>query len=119
MSIDIRRLHPTEYDLLRQIDDGFVPDPDDSKVIVGESGGKVVSRLFAMRPWHVEGIYIEPAWRGGPLFKNMMNAMEIECRAEGLSRLFAYSVRPEIGHYIQHRCGYHLTPWSVYMKDIA
>lgn len=119
LSIEIQRLHPSEFDLLKQVDDGYTPSPDHSIAIVGRSGERIVSRLFAMAPVHVEGIFIEPVYRGGDLFKRMMDAAEVEARAEGLKKLFAYSVQPEIGHYIERRCGYTKMPWTIYSKELS
>ena len=117
--IEIARLHPSEFDLLKEVDDGFTPNPERSVAIAGRNKERIVSRLFVMAPAHVEGIFVDPMYRGGDLFKRMMDAAEIEARAEGLQKLFAYSVRPEIGHYIERRCGYTKQPWVVYSKELA
>jgi hypothetical protein len=119
MSITIARLHPRNYDLLKNIDDGCCPEPDRSVVVIARNESRIIGRLFLMAPAHVEGIYIEPEFRGGSLFKDMMAAMEIEARAEGLTKIFAYSIRSEIGHYIEHRCGYLPLPWRVFAKELA
>ena len=117
--IEISRLHPSEFDLLKTVDDGYAPSPVNSIALVARNSSRIVGRLFAMAPFHAEGIFIEPEYRGGPLFKDMMNRLEIECRAEGLTRLFAYAVKPEIGSYIERRCGYSQLPWHVYTKELA
>lgn len=117
--IEIKRLHPSEFDLLKDVDDGFTPNPDQSIVMVGNNGSRIISRLFALAPVHVEGIWVENAYRGGTLFKDMMNAMEIELRADAIKKVFAYSVRPEIGHYIEQRCGYSPLSWRVYSKELT
>ena len=97
-----------------------MPSPDKSVAIVARADGKrIVGRLFIVAPAHCEGIFVEPAFRGGPLFKDMMRAAEVEAKVEGLSKLFAYSVRPEIGHYIQQRCGYTELSWKVFEKELA
>ena len=117
--IKIERLHPVQWDILSQIDDGHSPDPDKTIAIVARVGIHPVARLFAMAPWHCEGIYIEPQYRGTGLFKDMMDALELELRSEGVKLALAYSVQPEIGHYIEKRCGYRLQPWQVYMKELV
>jgi hypothetical protein len=119
MAITIQRLHPVQWDILSGIDDGYSPDPSETKAIVARNGTHVLARLFAMRPWHVEGIFVEPEYRGGTLFKDMMSAMEVELKSEGVKLALAYSVRPEIGHYIQRNCHYKLQPWQVYMKELV
>jgi hypothetical protein len=116
--IEIRRLHASEFDLLKEVDDGFTPDPEKSIAMVAANGSRLVSRLFVLAPSHVEGIWIEPDLRGGDLFKRMMDAVEIEARSEGIKKMLAYSVRPEIGHYIEKRCKYVKQPWSVYAKEL-
>lgn len=117
--IDIRRLHASEFDLLKGIDDGFTPDPEKSIAMVASNGSRLVSRVFMVAPSHAEGIFIDEAYRGGPLFKQMMNALEIEARSEGISKLFAYSVRPEIAHYLEKKCDYLTLPWTVLAKELS
>lgn len=116
--IEIARLHPSEFDLLKAVDDGFTPDPGHAIAMVARNDSQIIGRLFAVAPVHVEGIFVEPRYRGGVLFKDMMTAMELELRSEKVSKVFAYSVRPEIGHYIEQRCGYKPLAWKLYEKEI-
>ena len=117
--IDIRRLHASEFDLLKDIDDGFTPDSEKSIAMVAQNGSRIVGRIFLVAPSHAEGIYVEPEYRGGELFKRMMGALELEARSEGIKKMFAYSVRPEIEHYIAKRCGYARLPWTVLSKELV
>jgi hypothetical protein len=116
--IDIRRLHASEFDILGGIDDGFTPDPEKSIAMVASRGSKIIGRLFVLAPAHLEGIHIEPEYRGGSLFKDMITAIELEAKSEGLSKLFAYSVRPEISHYLQKRCDYSVLPWTILSRGL-
>jgi hypothetical protein len=116
--INIRRLHASEFDLLRSVDDGFTPDPDSSIAMVAQNGSRIIGRIFLVAPSHAEGIYISEEYRGGSLFKQMMEALEIEARSEGILKMFAYAVRPEIEHYVVRRCGYERLPWAVLSKEL-
>lgn len=116
--IEIARLNPSGFDELKQVDDGFVPNPDHSIVVVARNEQRIIGRLFAMSPVHVEGIFVEERYRGGNLFKDMMSAMEVELRAEKIRKALAFSVRPEIGHYIERKCGYTKLPWAVYERTL-
>ncbi len=117
--IDIRRLAADEYDLLKEIDDGFTPDPRSSIAMVAQAGGKLVGRIFLVAPSHAEGIWVREDHRGGELFKQMMQALEREAVTEGISKMFAYSVKPEIEHYISRKCGYKRLSWSVLSKELT
>lgn len=119
LSIEIRRLHPSEFDLLKEVDDGYTPSPDHSIAIVARNERRIIGRLFCLAPAHCEGIWIDESYRGGSLFKDLMTAMEIEANAEGMEKLFAYAVKPEIGFYLEKKCGYSKLPWSVWSKDLA
>lgn len=116
--IEIQRLHPSEFDLLKGYADGFCPDPEHSIAMVLRNDSRIIGRLFAVAPVHVEGVHIDIPWRGGTLFKDMMNAMELELKSENIKKVFAYAVRPEVGHYIEHRCGYKPLAWKIYEKEI-
>jgi hypothetical protein len=117
--IEIARLNPSGFDELKQVDDGFVPNPDHSIVVVARNEQRIIGRLFAMSPSHVEGVYIEERYRGGSLFKELMEAMEVELRAEKISKVLAYAVRPEIANYLERRCGYSKLSWTVMSKDLG
>jgi hypothetical protein len=117
--VEIRRLHPSEFDLLKEVEDGFVPNPEASIALVAENSSRIVGRVFMVSVSHAEGIFIEPAYRGGTLFKRMMDTLEIEARAEGITKMLAFSVKPEISHYIERRCGYQRLPWTVLAKELV
>lgn len=117
--IKIRRLHASEFDLLKDVDDGFTPDPTASIAMVAQNSSRIISRVFMVAPSHAEGIFVESSYRGGSLFKQMMQALEIEARSEGIKKMFAYSVRPEIEHYIVRKCGYVKLPWVVLSKELS
>lgn len=115
--IEIERLHPSEFDLLRNIGDGHIPAPDASIVLVARNDSRIVGRISLMAPTHAEGIYIEPEYRGKQLFSRLMAAVEIEAKAEGITELFAYAINSQIENYLL-RTGYRLRPWSVFSKEL-
>lgn len=117
--IEIKRLEANEYEALRTIDDGYCPEPSKSIALIASNEHMPIGRLFVVAPAHVEGIYIAHAWRGGSVFKDLMDAAEIEARSEGITKLLAYAIKPEIGHYIERRCGYQQLPWTVWQKDLT
>ena len=117
--IDIRRLHASEFDLLRGVDDGYTPDPDRSIAMVAQAGSRIVGRIFLVAPSHAEGIWIESDYRGGSLGKRIVEALELEARSEGISKMFAYATQPEMEHYIARRCGYARLPWVVFQKELT
>lgn len=116
--IEIRRLHPSEFDLLSEVDDGFTPDPGKSIALVAQNSGGIVGRIFLVAPSHVEGPFIEKAWRGGLLFKRLVDAIEIEARAEGVKKIMAYAANIEMENYIL-RLGYKKLPMSVWAKELT
>lgn len=115
--IEIERLHPSEFDLLRHVGDGHKPDPDQSIVLVARNDTRIIGRISLMAPTHAEGIYIEPEYRGKQLFSRLMGAVEIEARSEGITKLFAYAIDGKIENYLL-RTGYQLLPWSVLVKEL-
>jgi len=117
--INIRRLHASEFDLLGGVDDGYTPDAERSIAMVAQNGSRIIGRIFLVAPSHAEGIWIDRDYRGGSLFKQMMDSLELEARAEGITKMFAYAVRPEMEHYIARRCGYERLPWVVLQKELA
>ena len=117
-NISIRRLKPVEYEKLLSVGDGYTPDPNRSVTVVAENGHHIIGRIFLVAPAHVEAVYIEPPWRNGPTFKSLVDAIEIEARAEGISRVLAYAKDNEMADYIS-RLGYEKLPVTVYKKDLT
>ncbi len=116
--IEILRLHPSEFDLLKQVGDGFCPDPEHSVALVARNGEKIVGRIFLLPLSHIEGTFIEEAWRGGVMLRRLFNAIEIEARSEGLTKTFAYIATPQNESYIA-RLGYKKVPITVWEKDLT
>ena len=123
-NIDVRRLKPVEFEKLLSVDDGYCPDPNRSIAMVAENGHHIIGRLFLIAPAHVEGVYIQEPWRGGSIFKEMMDAMEIEARAEKINRLIAYATSTGMEQYISRKCGYKRSivngfPVTVWQKELS
>lgn len=117
--IDIRRLHASEFDLLKGIDDGFTPDAEKSIAVVAQNGSRIIGRIFLVAPSHAEGIWIDRDYRGGSLGKQIVDALEVEARAEGITKMFAYAVNEEMEHYIARRCGYERLALVVLSKELT
>lgn len=115
--ISVKRLHASEFDLLKTIDDGFVPDPERSIAVVAENDQKIIGRIFLVSPMHVEGIYIEKPWRNGPLMKSLVQAIELEAKCEKISQVLVFAKDEEMADYIA-RLGYRKTPYSVWTKEL-
>ena len=116
--IKLMRLHSSEFDLLKDFEDGFCPDPDRSIAVVARNASRIIGRIFLLAPAHVEGVFVEQAWRGGPVMKQLVDAIELEARAEGITKLFAYAKDEEMAGYIE-RLGYMKLPMTVFSKGIS
>ena len=112
--ITVERLHPSEFDLLEKFADGFRPDPDRSVVIVARNEAGIIGRSCIIAPAHIEGTHIEERYRGGTLLKQLIQCVEVEAKAEGISQLLAYSDNCQVDDYLE-RLGYkqmRLTVWE-------
>jgi N-acetylglutamate synthase-like GNAT family acetyltransferase len=116
--VEIVRLEPSEFPLLENVAEGFVPDPNRSIAIVARNELKIIGRIFLVAPAHVECVFVEKAWRNGPVFKQLVDAIELEAKSEGIKKVHAYAVNGEMEDYIL-RCGYHKLPWSVLEKELV
>jgi len=84
--LTITRLKASEYGQLANIDDGFTPHPRKSVVVVAKEGSRCIGRIMLVAPVHVEGVFIEPEFRNGTLMKQLVDAVEVEARVEGIKR---------------------------------
>ena len=115
--IEIERLSVNEFDLLKDVGDGYVPDPARSIVVVARNLSGIIGRIFIMAPAHVEGVFIEEAWRKGPLMKQLVEAVELEAKSEGITQVLAYAKDAQMENYIK-RLGYSKTPFTVWEKRL-
>lgn len=116
--IEIQRLHPSEFDLLETFGDGFKPDPDRSVVVVVRNEVGIIGRSCIVAPAHIEGTFIEKAWRKGSILKQLMQAVELEAKAEGILQLLAYSGDEKVASYLE-RLGYKKMDLTVWEKRLG
>jgi hypothetical protein len=115
--VEIERLKPESFHELATFPDGFLPDPARSVVVVARDGKELVGRSCIIGLAHVEGTFIKENWRRGNLLKKILDAVEVEAKKEGLTKLFAYSETDEVGSYLQ-RLGYTRSLLVVWEKGI-
>lgn len=115
--IEIRKLAPNEFDCLKEYADGFCPDAGKSVALVAENDSHIIGRIFLLSPVHCEGPHVDPAWRGGPLFKRLVDAAELEARSEGVNKLMAYAVDATMEMYLK-RLGYSKMDLTVWSKEL-
>ena len=52
--IEVMRLHPSEWDLLKDGGEGFLPNPDHSIAVVARNDSKIIGRTFLVPLVHLE-----------------------------------------------------------------
>lgn len=117
LSTKFRCLHASEYDKLRDIQDGYVPDPANSIALVGERNGDIAARMLLIRPWHIEGTWIREDARNGFILAGLMSRMQNEAKARGITNLLSFAPNEEVEHYLG-RLGFKRQPISVWSKEI-
>ena len=115
--IEVTRLNPSEWDLLKEGGEGFVPDPDHSIAVVARNDTTIIGRSFLIPLVHVEGTFVEAPWRNGAVLKQLMDGLEVEARAEGLKKLFAYSKTNLVDSYLE-RLKYKREAMKLYGKEL-
>lgn len=115
--LSIRRLDPSEFELLKQFPDGFAPNPNHSLVVVLSADEKMVGRSSIVGVPHIEGTYLEPAYRKGALLKKLIAAIEVEAQKEGISQLLSFAPNVEVESYLA-RLGYSKMAITVWEKRL-
>jgi N-acetylglutamate synthase-like GNAT family acetyltransferase len=113
--IEIRKLNPSEFGLLESVDDGYSPNPQHSIAVVAHNQHHIVGRIFLVAPTHIEGVFVERPWRNGTVMKRLVDAIEMEARAEGITKVFCFAKDDQMADYIE-RLGYKLSQLTVYEK---
>jgi len=115
--ITIERLPEEEFYLLKDIEEGFTPDPQQSIAVVAKQDGRIIGRMLLVGMAHIEGTWIADDFRNGTIAVRMIREMEKQATETGLKTIFAYSDRPEIDEYME-RLGYASTNMKVFRKDL-
>lgn len=113
----IERLPEDQYDVLMEIEEGFVPDPNSSIVVVARDDGEVVGRMFLLSLAHIEGTWINAQHRNGTVLVRMIRLMEKEASNVGLKTIFAYAKTDNVASYLE-RLGYKRTEMAVFEKEL-
>jgi N-acetylglutamate synthase-like GNAT family acetyltransferase len=111
----IKRLAPAEYEQLRNVEEGYVPDPAHSIVIMALNEKEIIGRVLLIRPFHIEGTWIDPRFRRGTVGIRMFRLLEEEAKQAGLVKIFSYAQSSEVEGYLE-RMKYEKIPVSVWTK---
>lgn len=115
--ITVERLPDNEYDTLMSVEEGYVPDPQASIVVVAKFNGEIVGRMMLIGVKHVEGAWINKQYRSGTILERMTEEIEKHAREAGIKTVFAYSETHDMDGYIE-RLGYERSPLRVFRKEL-
>lgn len=115
--LEIRRLEPSEYSAIEKVQEGYKPDPDHSVVIVAIRDGEIVGRTMLVRPFHIEGTWVDERFRKGTVGYRLIRKLESEARSMGLKVSCAYVDQPNLEDYMQ-RLGYTKSPMTLWTKEL-
>jgi N-acetylglutamate synthase-like GNAT family acetyltransferase len=115
--ITVERLPNDEYDSLLSIEEGYVPDPKASIVVVAKFDEQIIGRMMLIGLKHVEGAWINKRFRCGSILERMTKEIEDQARAAGIKTVFVYSETHDMDDYIQ-RLGYERSPLRVFRKEL-
>lgn len=114
----VRVLDPEEYDLLRQVPDGFMPDPENSVAVVAlDDSGRLAGRMTVVVIPHLEGTWVREDFRGGTVAFRMEKAVIERMRELGPKKLLAFVVDETHEGYME-RLGYRKLQMTVWEKEI-
>lgn len=115
--IEVKRLASDEYEILSTVQEGYCPDPDNSIAVIARNEGKILGRVLLIRPFHIEGTWIDEEYRKSSVGYRMFMHIEREARTMGHTRIFSYAPNEEIEGYLE-RLGYKKLPVTVWAKDL-
>ena len=116
----IRTLKAEEYQRLKDVADGYTPDPKSSIAIVDEEeNGQIVGRMLLVCLTHVEGTWVREDKRNSRRALRMMQKTIEEAKNNGLTQLLAYTDETDqkVSKYMRF-LGFQRLPISVWNKAI-
>lgn len=113
--VEILRLKPSEYDQLLAVEEGFRPDPEHSIVVVAKHAEKIVGRSMLIRPWHIEGTWVEESFRKGTIGLRIVQRLEFEAEKQGIQKILSFAQDHQIEDYL-FRLDYRPVQVSVWEK---
>lgn len=115
--ISIEKLEPERYSLLKAFPDQFVPDPKTSLALGAFDNEQLIGRGFLLQPVHIEGPFVQEAYRGHRIGFRIMQALEAEARKAKMQKVFAYATDDLLGQYLM-RMNYKHMPMTVWAKEL-
>lgn len=90
--------------------------PDQARVLVVENdAGEIVGCWSLFAAWHVEGLWIAPAYRGqGNVARRLLRTMKSWIRTAGVSGVVTASLDPAVSAYLI-RLGAYPLPGAAYI----
>lgn len=113
--IDIRRADPND---LARIDEPAADPAKTITIIAEDERGHIVGRIMLVGVIHVEGIWIEPKWRGSTIMARLVKEAEREAKELGLTQVLVFGASPEMEGYIS-RLGYTQMPFTIWEKKLC
>lgn len=113
----VERLTPENYGQLLTVEEGWSPDPANSIVVVAREGNRIVGRTMLVRPFHVEGTWVDEDFRYGMTGIRLLKELEKQAKTEGLTKILAYAMEKTIEGYLQ-RMGYRKSILTVWEKAL-
>lgn len=113
--MEIRLLQPDEVALAEAVDG--ITLPPGTLVIGALNDGKLVGRITLMSLIHLEGTWVDEAYRGGSTAARLVKRAEEVLAGGGVTSAWAYTpdAQPEVGDYLK-RFGYSRMPLTIYQK---
>ena len=116
--LQIDRIAPKDYHLLKNIGDGFTPDPKRSVAIIAHNDVVgIIGRIFLVAPVHIEGVFVDKPWRNSTVLNMLVKRAELEAFKEGLTQLLVFAKDAQMADYIA-RLGYKELPLTVWSKEL-
>ena len=116
--IVVRPLTPEEYPRLSVIEEGVVPDPSNSIVVIAEdSAGVICGRMLLVVMPHLEGTWVAPTSRSGRIGFKMERVITDEARAIGLKKIMAFTTNEQHTQYLE-RLGWSRENLTVLSKEL-
>ena len=113
----VRQLAPEEYPLLTAVAEGFVPDPQHSRVVCAFKDTRIIGRSCLVTIPHIEGTWVAEDFRGSTTGPRLIRAIELAAKEAGLPRALAFTLEPKHTEYME-RLGWTRTALTVLSKEL-
>lgn len=98
----IRELPVGERDRLQALAPVLCLLPANARILVAENeSGEIIGHVAEFKAWHVDGLWIDPRYRDGSVWRRLLHQVQADMQVRGVSGVVTAAMSDEMDDYLR------------------